>query len=211
VTSAAWYYPVIAGAGGCLISFTELNAVKRKRLALKASPWIASRLATDGSSSASAYAVLLLVFKGLEWFSPIWAAGVAILIGPTLLRAQLSLIGSGDERSVGPATAFRRIQKIIDDNIDDIGAVAQSKWINKKVLPSIDKVGIDDLYNQVADYVNSLDRFSDQEKSDELEFFQRTISDTSITDRVKRRVMVTRLLDRRCVRFVRQLTKSSPK
>jgi hypothetical protein len=209
MTSAAWYYPLIAGAGGCAIAFIELNSVKRKRLAMKACPWIACRLATDGFSSASAYAVLLLVFKGLEWFSPIWAAGVAILVGPAMLRAQLSLIGSGDERSFGPATAFRRIQKVIDDNIDDIGAVAQSRWINIKVLPSIEKMGLDDFRDQIAYYLNSLDRFSDDEKQRELEFLEGTISDTNSTDKIKRRIMITRLLDRRCVRFVRQLANNA--
>lgn len=210
-TITPWYYPVVAGALGCLLGFIELNAVKRKRLAPGACLWISARLATDGFSSASAYAILLLVFKGLEWFSPIWAIVVAALMGPTLLRAQLSLIGSGDERSVGPAVAFRHLQKIIDDNIDDIGAVAQSKWINTKALPSVEKIAIGDLRNQIADYLNSLDRFSVKEKRGELQFLNGIVSDITITDNAKRRIIVTRLLDRKCQRFVRQMVRAAGK
>jgi hypothetical protein len=169
------------------------------------------RLATDGFSSASAYAVLLLVFRGLEWFSPFWDIAVAALIGPTLLRAQLSLIGSGDERSVGPAVVFRRFQKIIDENIDDIGAVAQSKWINAKVLPALEQVAIDDFHDQIVDYLNSLDRLNAKDRHEEFSLLSEIVSDTTITDKLKRRIIVTRLLDRRCQRFVRQMVKTARK
>lgn len=201
--SAAW--PWLAALLSAGVAFLELHVQKRKPLSWRATHWILLRLAADGVAGYLAYTLLEFAFGDLDWFGNIWSALVAGLIGPALLRSQLSLIGSGDETSAGPAVVFRRLQRYADEAVDDIGANAQSKWIHSKVLPVLDRPGsLDYLVGRADDYLAQLDRFDQVVRAAKREQIQQVAVDDS-TDGEKSRVIVQILLDLKCQRAVRSI------
>ena len=206
--AGSWISPVAAGVLATLLGLVELASARKKALSHRALHWILLRLLIDGATAALAYAVLITAFEGLKWFKGAWPVVVAGLAGPALLRSQLALLGSGEEsRTYGPANVYRRVQKVVDEAIDEIGSVAQSEWVNRKVLPSIRILSLTDMMHRADSYLNSLDRLTTEKYKEEITFIKVTIAEQATSEDAKRRAIVQRLLDGGSRRFVRSLMK----
>jgi hypothetical protein len=198
--------PLLACLFAALVSLVELTARQKKSIPLRATHWVILRLAIEGGTAAFAYAVLLAVFAGLPWIAGAWGVLVAGLAGPALLRSQLALLGSGQESSYyGPATSYQRLQKWINEAIDDISSVNQSA----QVLAGMDRIGqipFDTVANCFELYVRALERLSVEQRENELLFLESVRKDT-VTDQQKIAVLIFHLIDLGGRRQVRQLAK----
>src|SRR6266545_6493323 len=159
-----WIAPVAAGVLATLLGLVELASARKKGLSYRALHWILLRLLIDGATGALAYAVLVTAFEGLKWFKGAWPVVVDGLAGPALLRSQLALLGSGESSpAYGPANVYRRVQKEVDRNIDEFGSIAQSRWVNSKVLPTTRALSLDEIMNRTDSYLSSLDRLTTEQ------------------------------------------------
>jgi hypothetical protein len=203
-----WIAPVAAAVLAAVLGLIELASARKKPLSFRALHWLVLRLLIDGATAALAYAVLVSAFEGLKWFRGAWPVVVAGLAGPALLRSQLSLIGSGEEsRAYGPANVHRRVQRLVDHAIDDIGSVAQSRWIHRKVLPAISGTSLNEIRNRTEVYLKSLDRLTTAQYTKHMDFIDATVAEAGTSEDAKRRAVVQRLLDSGSQRFVRSLMK----
>jgi hypothetical protein len=194
-----------ASALGCLISAAELGAVQRKAIPVRALPWVLLRLGIESGSSAIAYGTFITVFDGLRWFTGAWPTLLAGLVGPAILRSQLSVLGSGEEVSgFGPATAYRKFQMNVDQAIDEASAVSQAHWIVTGVLPRLNQMPLGTFTDSVRFYIKGLDRLTEQEKTQQLAFVEQVLTDT-VSDEEKCKTICERLLDFGGRRLVQRL------
>ncbi|MGW0218577.1 hypothetical protein ACWDXH_29725 [Micromonospora chokoriensis] len=201
--------PLCAAGLASLIALIEVVTWRRKPATVKAIHWISLKLMLEGGTAAFAHAALVAALGGLSWFNGPWPPLVAGLAGPALLRSQLALLGSGQEASYyGPANAYCRLQRRINQAIDDICAVSQSVWINRKVMPFIFQIPLERLEERVRTYINALDRLSDSERQERLDFVRSVLNDTKAKDSDRYHAIVQRLLDDGGQRFVKSLLRS---
>lgn len=200
-------WAVVAGALAGVLAYLELQACKRRPLAWRASHWIAMRLGADAAAGFLAYGLVRLAFGQLAWMTPSWSALLAGLVGPAILRSQLSLLGAGDETVVGPATAFRRLQGQADRNIDDIGAAAQAKWMFTEAVPVCSPPdGFRVLVDRSITYVNGLERLNDTERTQACVYIAQVRDDTAAQGE-KAVAIAQHLIDLGGQRFVRSFVK----
>jgi hypothetical protein len=175
-------------------------------LSWRAGHWLFLRLAFEGSCGSIAY-VLTASAAGLDQDSQVIRVVVAGLAGSTILRAQLAVDSKGKSRAFGPGTFYQRLRKEVDDNIDDIGGVAQSRWITDRVLPTISNLPLQEIARQAETYFNNLSRFTAKEHESIARFIGETVLEEDTLDEQKRRVLVQRIIDEGGRRFVKSLVK----
>lgn len=192
---------ILAGA----LCLCELFNASRKPPALRACGWILVLVGFDVAAGLLVYAVLVETLKGLTWFVGAWPVLLAGLCGPALLRSQLALLGSGQETSYhGPAVRYRRVQKQIELKIDRLGAAAQSDWVAKAV-PQIERIGIDELDLRISNYVKALEGIDDVKRKEMLDYFDQTLTDVTLSESLRYRYVVQKLVDNECRQCVRSL------
>ncbi len=132
--------PLVAAVLAGFICYLDLVRVFGRTPSRAALPWVLLKVVIEGGAGAVMYPLLISAFKGLEWFVGAWPIVLAGLCGPALLRAQLALLGSGQEdRHLGPAVGYRYIQQTIGLQISIADADEVRRWINGTVLPSLDQ------------------------------------------------------------------------
>lgn len=203
-----WAPPTIAAALACLFSLIELAAGQKSGIPLQSWHWVGLRLAIEGSTAAVAYAAFIAALSGLTWFVGPWPVLLAGLVGPAILRSQLALLGSGEEDAFyGPAQSYRRLQKRIDTEIDDVCNVTQAHWVTTKALPGMMKMPFDAAIETARTYYNGLDRLTDAQKADECTYLDDLLKDAS-PDEDRYRSLIYRLLKTGGRRLVKKLMQS---
>jgi hypothetical protein len=157
--------------------------------------WVLARLVVHGGTAAVAYGLLVAIFRGTDWYKGIFPVLVAGLCAPAIFRAQLALIGSGQESLAdNPATRYRRILGWIDDRIVEGSLVAESSWVIYRALPAIVKLPVLSLYDHSKLYVSGTRRLKPKAKTEAITFLDATISEGSV-DSEKCKVIVYWLLE----------------
>lgn len=126
-----------------------------------------------------------------EWLALGIAGGVA---GPTAVRLAFANIGRGeDKKDVGLALFYDPVRGFIEDQIDDLGAANQSKWITEKTreLLAAGKTP-PDVGTSLATYVDSLARLSDGERLAEKTWIKAVLDEAAYDNQAKVRALLTR-------------------
>lgn len=203
-----WAGPLIAAGIAAGVSALELINARRKGISPKAFGWLVLRFVFDGGVAAFGYPFIAAAMADTAGVAPAVVAGLA---GPAVLRAELNLAvpggEDGDRRqlSVGPATVYQRLRRQIDDAIDDVCSVAQSRWLNRKALPAIDRLPLQLIVDQAEQYLRALDRLSESVRDEDIAFLVKVRDDVATSEYDRRRLIVQRLLDTGGRRLVRGL------
>ncbi|WP_157250827.1 hypothetical protein [Nonomuraea typhae] len=204
------WIPHVSAAGlAIILSGVELFAARRKPPSIKAAHWICYRFACDGSTAVLAFVLLGAALEGLKWFTGPWPVLLAGLVGPALLRSQLAILGSGSENSYyGPAKVYARLQGYINQQIDDIGSVEQSRWVRRCAVPQLCKVPLSEVRECVVTYLNGLDRMSAAERKKTIAALDGTVDDPNFSHQEKVGAIVALLIDVGGRRQVKMLMKA---
>lgn len=200
-----WFPPTAAGLLSALLGFVELAAGRRKPLSVRAWHWILGRLTIDGFTGAVSYGILNSALQGLDWFEGPIPVVVAALAGPAVLRSRLSLIsvGTGD-RTIG-INAHARLLRLIDDQIDDIGAEAQARW-RRETAQALAVLPLAEIAERADAYLRNLDRLR-KTYQDEHEWLEATVAEDSTPEETRRDAIIQRLLDIGGRRFLERLAR----
>jgi len=202
VPSAAW-----AAILAAFISAVELAVWLRKVPPFRSTPWIIILLGFDAAAGLFAFWLLGILWAGTEWLNDYWKILIAGLIGPAILRAQLALIGSGQEDTTfGPANRVGRLRKGVLSQIDDLSAAAQSRWASKKT-PKILACGLAEFRFQLETYLHGREDMDAEIKAEILMFVEEVCSDQGTNDDQKCRAIVIKLLNRRCRAIVQSVSR----
>jgi hypothetical protein len=203
-----WLLLILAGGLAAALCLIELLSSLKKPLSRHAWRWVTLRLFFEGGWGAIAY-VVLTTTPGLAGISVWIRAILAGFTGSAILRLQLAVNGKGRSRAVGPGAAYQHLCRAVDANIDDIGGVAQSRWITDRVLPALQYLSVVTVVEQTETYLNNLNRISDSKRQAINKFIHDTAEEQSTSDDQKRRVLVQRIIDEGGRRFIQSLIKST--
>ena len=116
-----------------------------------------------------------------------------------MLRAQLALLGSGQEDShLGPAVRYRRFQKIVIIRIDQIAATSESIWVHTAATPAVRELPISDVYGQIISYIEALGRMDGREKLQLRQYIDEVYADSLMADEAKCQQFIQKLVDAGC-------------
>lgn len=201
-----WLLLILAGGLAAALCLIELVSSLEKPLSRRAWHWVTLRLVFEGGWGAIAYAIFTTT-PGLAGISLWIRAILAGFTGSAILRLQLAVNGKGRSRAVGPAVAYQYLCSRVDANIDDIGGVAQSRWITDRVLPTLQFLTVTAVVEQTETYLNNLTRLTEKQRHAITKFIQDTAEEHSTSDEQKRRVLVQRIIDEGGRRFIESLVK----
>jgi hypothetical protein len=203
----AEWLPLIPAAGlAATFCFVELIGSLQKRISWHAWHWVLLRLSFEGACGSLAY--LIIASTAGPSGNPLMRVVLAGSTGSAILRTQLAVDGKSRNRVVGPGAMYQRLRKNVDDNIDDIGGVTQSRWITVRVLPTIGVLSPQEVAQRAESYFNNLSRLTGKERETIARFIQDTVGEQDTPDEQKRRVLVQRILDEGGRRFVKGLVKT---
>lgn len=204
------YTAWLAAALAAFLAVLELGNATRKPPAFRAGGWILVLCGFDASSGLIAHALLLEVLKGLAWFGGVWPALMAGLCGPALLRAQLALLGSGQESvQYGPAVRYNSIRKQVMWRIDQLGAGAQTAWV-VKAIPKVTSLGLIEFETTVTTFIRALGEIGEAERDRLLNYVGEVFKDPALEDSAKERQIIQWLLDknfRQCIEILMRQTR----
>jgi len=202
---------LLSGGLAALLSLMELINARRRPPSFRATHWILGRLAFDAGTAMLAYPILTAALGGLTWFTgalPIVVAGFA---GPAFLRSQLALLGSGQESNTyGPANVYKRIQKQIDDNISEIGLIAQSEWVFDKV-PLILLLDLEETCKWMKGHIETTPKMKPSERKMRLQIIDDAFGDASLSPEKKIQSVTQCLVDAGGIRLARSLVRRARK
>lgn len=158
-----------------------------------------------------AFSALTSAFAGLSWFTGAWPVVVAGLAGPALLRSQLALLGSGQESSTyGPANVYKRVQKLIDDNIGEIGRIAQSEWVKYEAAPAICTLDLEDTCKTARKFIEETNKITrPSERKGRVKAVDEAMSDGNLSRERKCRDIIQNLVDSGGIRLARALLRQA--
>ena len=189
----------------------ELINARRRPPSFRATHWILGRLAFDAGTAMLAYPILTAALAGLTWFTgalPIVAAGFA---GPAFLRSQLALLGSGQESSTyGPANVYKRIQKQIDDNISEIGLIAQSDWVLDKVSLIL-LLDFEETCKRIMEHIETTNKINPSERKKRRQLIDDAFGDATLSSEKKIQSVTQCLVDAGGIRLARSLVRRARK
>jgi len=188
--------------GAASLGLVELTTSLDKPLSCRATHWVLLRVGVDALLGLIAYPFLLAATNG----SIVAAILLGSLAGPAVLRAQVITVNR--TLHMGPA-AIEPLLKKIDDTIDDIGAVAQSAWVNGQVLTAIQAMPVDEVRNRAIAYVRGVRRFKQADLTRIENFINNTANDANSDDDTKRRFLVEKLLDLKGRRLVASIARAA--
>jgi len=191
-----------AALGAASLGLVELTTSLDKPLSWRATHWVLLRVGVDALLGLIAYPFLLAATNG----SIVAAILLGSLAGPAVLRAQVITVNR--TLHMGPA-AIEPLLKKIDDTIDDIGAVAQSAWVNGQVLTAIQAMPVDEVRNRAIAYVRGVRRFKQADLTRIENFINNTANDANSDDDTKRRFLVEKLLDLKGRRLVASIARAA--
>lgn len=190
--SAEWFTVhgwMFAGLLAAAVSYLELAASLQRFPAPATAFFVFCRLAIEAGAASVIFRVVIEAFRGLAWFNLPIAIILCGFCGPALLRAQLALLGSGqEERALGPANGFRRVRKAIDSLIVDIDVVSVDRWISTTVVPSLRMLEGLELTDRIGTYFEAKHK---RKKADDLIAQLKSISGTHspLTDDDRRAIV----------------------
>jgi len=191
-----------AALGAASLGLVELTTSLDKPLSWRATHWVLLRVGVDALLGLIAYPFLLAATNG----SIVAAILLGSLAGPAVLRAQVITVNR--TLHMGPA-AIEPLLKKIDDTIDDIGAVAQSAWVNGQVLTAIQAMPVDEVRNRAIAYVRGVRRFKQADLTRIENCINNTANDANSDDDTKRRFLVEKLLDLKGRRLVASIARAA--
>lgn len=202
---------LLSGGLAALLSLMELVNARRRPPCLRATHWILGRLAFDAGTAMLAYPILASALAGLTWFTGALPIVVAGLAGPAFLRSQLALLGSGQESNTyGPANVYKRIQKQIDDNISEIGLIAQSDWVLDKV-PLILLLDLEETCKRMKGHIETTNKIKQSERKTRLQMIDDAFGDASLSSAKKVQTATQCLVDAGGIRLARSLVRRARK
>lgn len=130
-----------------------------------------------------------------------------------MLRLRLvSLRVGAAEVPIGVATAFEPIRNFFERQIDEIGAAAQSRWLNATVLPHLADAGW--LPQQVGDrariYVEGLTWLAEADRLAAVAYINARLDEKVEPDKIVRAI-VQKVVDLRGYRLLDDLMEENPK
>lgn len=189
---------VYAAVAAATVSLIELEVARRARPTLKAVGLLLVLLAFDGAAGLFGYWVLGITFGSLDWWNVGWQILTAGLVGPAILRAQLALLGSGQEDAVyGPGNRFGRIRKDLVDDIENLSSAAQSRWASRRT-DQVMAVGLQDFVFQVTAYVNARTSLAREVRLNIISYMDTQMKDAASSDRDKCQAIILKLLECDC-------------
>ncbi|MGV9296609.1 hypothetical protein [Amycolatopsis sp. NPDC003676] len=203
-----------AGSLSAAVTVIELNSSLTKPLAYRRSGilgWLSARVGLDLLATLVAFVVVLpLVDRTGTWSGGLGGGIVAGLGGPVLLRVQLATRKSGKEHSaLGLGRHYGRLRKIIDEALDDHGAVAQSAWLTTVVMPKIVLLPLAEIEKFTCNYIRSADRFTDRDKDKHLKAISTACADQATDEDERKRVIAQHMLDIGGRRIVTEMINAS--
>lgn len=202
----------VGAAVAAVLAFIELNSRLRSRPTWRGGAWFwwILRLLLEGAIGALAAGAVQVATGGALGGLPDWlAAGVGGgLAGPGFVRMPIVTIGKGeDQRSIGPATLYEPIRSYIEDQLDDIGANEQQKWIHREVIPRLAKAGTtpDQVANRLKTYVRGLTRLKETDILAEIKYIEDVIADSKSGPAEKIEALLLRALKLRAYRTIEDL------
>jgi hypothetical protein len=199
---------IIAG----IMSLCLLVASHRKRLSGRAWFYILLRMSVDGSSAIPAYPVVANSYPQFTFLhEPVAQVLLAALIGPGFLRSQVTIVDRRSPRgvrAVGPAVKFNEFLTWIDRSIDQISSVAQTRWMNTKVVPVLGRYTVSQLHDEAKQYLNGLDRIEPKALKGSLDYVEKVAKDADGEgDEQAKRAILQHLLDNSGRRLVEDLVR----
>lgn len=194
-----------------VLAFVELRTRLRTRFTSRAVGWWVARLAIE-AIAAAVFALILPNLTEANWVDGLaggFAAGISV---PALLRLRLvSLRVGGAEVPIGVATAFEPIRNYFERQIDEIGAAAQSRWLNGTVLPHLKKAGwsAEDLGNRARTYVEGLTWFAEADRAAAVAYIKARLDEDVEPDKMIRAI-VQKMVDLRAYRLIDDLMEENP-
>lgn len=192
----------LAGAIAAALAFIELQSRLRSLQPRALAVWSlrAGRLGLEAAAAIGAAIVARGAVPSEEaaglpgWLVVGLAGGVG---GPAFLRLTLITFGKDAQATpIGLSSVYEPIRNFFERQLDEIGADAQTAWMQQKVLPTLKQNGIvpSVVARQLGTYVQSLSRLADAEKLDNLTWIKNTANDSLTTDDQKIETLLFRAL-----------------
>lgn len=197
----------LSGLLAASLSFIELSNAKRKPLSVRATFYILLRLALDAGVALCARALLVShIINAPAWFTGVWPALVAGLLGPAILRSQFRFLKQHNiTTAYGIADIFGRVQKKFDGEIDDICSVAQATWINRRALPALRQIPLNEITQEACDYMRSLGNAKTKKPTAHIQYINSVANDPDTEKDDKYRCIITYLLENDGRRIIKSL------
>lgn len=135
---------------------------------------------------------------------------VAGASGPALVRSRIIDVGPpGSTKPAGLAAAYEPFRDWIAARLDDIGAAAQSLWLNEELLPTLARHNKEplDIANRLMRWVEGSERFTPVATSRQRAWVRKTLRDSQPAD-IKREQLVIRAVELKAYRVLRDLRRS---
>lgn len=194
MSALSWVFG-LTFALAAILSTLELFTSLRKPPSWRAGIYILVRVSLDGISSLIVLAFLQSAYNNATWFSPLVQVAVSGVLGPAVLRSQIELPGGDNQaRRLGLQVLYGRIRASLDVKIDNISAVAESRWIQSIVLPKIKELGVDYLASRIEYYMRSLERLDQEQKEVQVRFVKQ-LEEEDTFEEAKGRALLQYLMD----------------
>ena len=199
--------PVLAA----IVSLSGLLSAHRRRLSWRAGFYVLARLSVDAISGLLAALLITNAYPNVEVLQdPAMQALISGLAGPAFLRSQINLVGRRlGGRTIGPAALFGQFMAWIDDSIDQISAVEQSRWMASEVIPGISRQTCKEIADSAEVYLRGLERLDKRRRDTSLKYIADTLKAADDDRDIKsKKAIVQHMLDNNGRRFVKTLVAS---
>lgn len=179
----------------------ELRTRLLARATLKYPAWLwwGLRLALEAAIGVAGAALVTLPATGPlsslpDWLTVGLGGGLA---GPAVARMTIATVGKGsDAIPIGVASLYEPVRDAIEEQIEVIGADAQSAWINDFVLPRIRKKELtpESVGHQLRDYVRGLSAKRVTDKAAEIAWIDSTVADPTVDSDDKIEALIRRAI-----------------
>ena len=173
--------------------------------------WWLVRISLEVVTSCFALAVLNKGAK-LEWRNTWWIWIVAGATGPAIARMKIVSLGRGEhERAFGLAHFYEPVRDHVEDQIDDIGATEEARWLHEEVLPTLVEAGAtpDDVGRQFQEWIRLRTNMSETTRLREIEYVDEVLGDARSEDAQRIEALVTRACSVGAHRMVESLLTSA--
>jgi hypothetical protein len=200
---------VVAGLVAALLAGLELRTRLRTRFTLTGAAWAwwLARLGLEFGIGALAYGLVDVAADG-PWSEGVYTWIAAGAAGPAAVRLRVVELGRGESaQPFGLASVYDPVRGFLEEQLDDIGAEQQSRWIHHDVLPRLrDAVdGPAHVANRLREYIGGLRRLTDAERLAERQHIDQVVSDAGTTPDEKLELLVLRACQIRAFRTVKGL------
>ncbi len=142
------------------------------------------------------------------WSDGIYTWIVAGAAGPAAVRLRVVELGRGESaQPFGLASVYDPVRSFLEDQLDDIGAERQSRWVHQDVVPRLQAAVVEPAHvgKRLKEYIRGLRRFTDAQKVGERQFIDGVVSDATTTTGEKIETLVLIACRLRAFRTVKGL------